>query len=67
MVICQRCRVCVREGDMVRVTLLARFSRVNVVQHGLDVYDEESLEHMDCKRESLLVRLRRWVRRLRAA
>jgi hypothetical protein len=62
-VLCPKCGICIRSGEIVRACVRAEFMRESCDGHILNVYDEEWVEHMVCEPESAWIRFRKWVRR----
>lgn len=63
MTICPRCERLIRNGDMVRVSILGEFIRVDAEGHSIAPYDEEWVEHITCVPEAWEQRFVRWIRR----
>jgi len=48
MTICPQCELPIRDGDKVRMEVLAYYRQESPVSHGVSVYQEEWVEHIEC-------------------
>lgn len=66
--ICPKCESLIRDGSIVRVSVLAEYSRQGLEMHGLNVIQEEWVEHRECQaiawEEKAVIWLKRAWRRL---
>lgn len=61
--ICPRCEAAIRDGSVVRVSLLAEYSRQGLDAHGLSVIQEEWVEHKECQARDWEEKLVLWTKR----
>lgn len=63
MMICPKCEGCIRNGEDVRVSVLAKFFREDVNGHRLEPFEEEFVEHVYCLEEPWEERLVKRIKR----
>lgn len=61
--ICPRCERLIRDGDMVRISVLAEFTRVDSLGHTWHAYEEEWMEHISCVPDAWEEKVAKWLRR----
>lgn len=63
MQVCPRCKVIIRDGELVRAVITAQFLRDELDSHILAVEDEERVEHLACEPEAWEIRLVKFTKR----
>lgn len=61
--ICPRCERIIRNGDMVRASMLGEFIRIDNHGHSIHPYDEEWVEHISCIPDAWEERAAKYIRR----
>lgn len=63
MNVCPRCERLIRRGDMVRVSVLGEYNKIDEEGHYVHPYAEEWIEHISCIPEPWEEKFVKWTRR----